>query len=201
MITSVQEHDQVHLTLVITVVFFKEFLDFLNHFIEVHHLLVNASIDVDAFVEISEDESLAVEDLLSGNSELGLSSLYELLFKPLAFLEFDQTISENTGVLVNPKSHESHGCGDLLLVSINDTLVDTGNISKVEKVMLLGRGRLEGSIEHLVVDLKLSFNEGIEAVSYFLNEGGVEGRSDSFIDSSNSFILEVGESQDVEVSL
>jgi hypothetical protein len=67
--------------------------------------------------------------------------------------------------------------------------------------MLLGRSRLKRSVKHLVVDLKLSFNERVEAVSYFLNERSVKCRSNSFIDSSNSFILEISEGQDIEMSL
>jgi hypothetical protein len=43
--------------------------------------------------------------------------------------------------------------------------------------MLLGRSRLERSIKNQVVDLKLSFNKGIQAVSYLLNEGRVESSS------------------------
>jgi hypothetical protein len=41
----------------------------------------------------------------------------------------------------------------VLLISVNNTLVDTGNISKVKLVMLLGRSRLKRTVKHLVVDL------------------------------------------------
>ena len=75
MVTSVQEHDQIHLHFHHAVVVLKELLDLLDHFAEVVYLLVDPVIDINALEEVSEDDAISVEDLFARDGELGLASI------------------------------------------------------------------------------------------------------------------------------
>ena len=164
MVASIQEHDQIHLHFHHAVVVLKELLDLLDHFAEVVYLLVDPVIDINALEEVTEDDAISVEDLFSRDGELGLASIDQLILEPLTLFHFNQTISKYAHVLMQPQSQERDGLLGELPVSRDNALVDSGNITQVEKVMLLGGGGLQRACEHRLVDLELCLNKGSKAI-------------------------------------
>ena len=65
---------------------------------------------------------------------------------------------------MQPQSQERDGLLGELPVSRDNALVDSGNITQVEKVMLLGGGGLQRACEHGLVDLELCLNKGSKAI-------------------------------------
>jgi len=108
-VTSVQEHDQVHLSLNSTIVFSKVLLDLSLEHSQVLDLLVDTHIDIDTVQEISKDDALRVEQVFFVNLESGLDLLFHDTGQVLAISVVDKTISNDTGVLVVPESKELAG--------------------------------------------------------------------------------------------
>jgi len=108
-VTSVQEHDQVHLSLNSTIVFNKVLLDLSLEHSQVLDLLVDTHIDIDTVQEISKDDALRVEQVFFVNLESGLDLLFHDTRQVLAISAVDKTISNDTGVLVVPESKELAG--------------------------------------------------------------------------------------------
>jgi len=89
MFTGIQEHDKVHLIFSRWIVVFEELLDLLDHLSKVINLLVDTLVDINAFIEVSENESVGIIDLFAWYGKFSLAPVNQLIIEPFAFLSFN----------------------------------------------------------------------------------------------------------------
>jgi len=104
----------VHLGLDSTIVLAKVLFDLGLQFLQVLLLLVDSSVYINTFHKVTEDNALRVEKFLLWHLELGLDLVDHNAGKELAISVVNETVTNDTGVLVVPKSKElARGLGQL----------------------------------------------------------------------------------------
>ena len=88
-----------------------------------------------------------------------------------------------------------------LLVCADNALENFGNVSQVKGVVRFAGRRLHGSVEDLVVNLELGFDEWRDAASYVRVEVGEECVHDCSEDHTDGRERHVGVSDDIEETL
>lgn len=201
MITSIQEHDEWHLNLVDTVVVLKVLFDLGLHSTEVFNLSIDASLNINAIHEVTEDDSLSVKDVFFLAVKLALCLVDEQVVNELAIWVVRKTITEDTFILVDPESEKLCHRSGILLVYNDTATEDLGDISQVESIVTLVWRWLERSIEHIVVDFKLCLDQWVDALLNVTIEVLVEGLQDRLEDRGDSLESHLSITDDVELTL
>ena len=103
-----------HLGLDSTIVLAKVLFDLGLQFLQVLLLLVDSSVYINTFHKVTEDNALRVEKFLLWHLELGLDLVDHNAGQELAISVVNETVTNDTGVLVVPKSKElARGLGQL----------------------------------------------------------------------------------------
>jgi len=102
-VTSVQEHDKMHLNLDRAVVLLKELFNFLNEDFEIVNLSVDSRICINTFHVVSIDEPLSIVNAIFLKVESLHGFLQAVVSKPVAINVVDQTVTEDTKVFVKPQ--------------------------------------------------------------------------------------------------
>lgn len=105
-ITSIQEENQLHLTLALGVVVLKVLLDLLDHAGQILQVLVRSVFTIHAETKVRENDSIVLKDLVLGQFEFPFGLIHEELKKHVLVGIIDHTVTEDTLVLVNPETDQ-----------------------------------------------------------------------------------------------
>jgi hypothetical protein len=104
-VARIKEHDQLHLILHRAIVLLKVLDDLVHQDLKVFNLSVYPGFDVDTIHVVSEHEPLGIEDVCFFELE-GFAGLYrQLLVEPISVNIIDQSVTEDSLVLVDPKTY------------------------------------------------------------------------------------------------
>ena len=139
---------------------FEILLNALDELLEVVNNLICTVITIVTELVISEDDTLAIHNVLFSDLEVLLRLREDELLKHFLVVLIDHTIGEDTHVLVEPELQELDLGVDSLLMSTANTLEDLADITQVKGVMRLVGSGLElhldtrvdnlGGLDHLV---------------------------------------------------
>jgi len=100
----IEEHDELHGMLASRVEVLKVLFNSLDHERDILDLDVRPVLSVNAVEEVSEDDSLLVEELIFLNIKF-LAFFEKKVEKEIFILVIDHSVSENSLVLMDPESH------------------------------------------------------------------------------------------------
>lgn len=201
MITRIEEHDKLHLSLDCAIVLAKILCNLLNEDFEVWYLPIDPLLNVDAVHIISKDKSLSVVDLFLGKGQ-GLTGLACKNFvKPGSVWVVTKSITEHSLVLVDPETRCVHWLVAMSTVGDAETLSNPGDVSEVEGVVRLVGCWLQGAVEDLVVDTECHGDQWCNRILNLLTKVIVEGSDDGGEDLADTLVSELCVGQDVEVTL
>jgi len=128
-ITSIQEHNEVHGDLDSVIHVSKVFFDLFDHVSKITDIDVRSVITIDSIIEIAKYDSFILKDLFFGQLEHSFAFLEIKISKLIFIIIVNHTITKDSLVLVNPKSNKVSFSLHGLPISRTNSLENLGHIS------------------------------------------------------------------------
>jgi hypothetical protein len=188
MVTSVQEHNKFHWILLAIVVVAQVLDNDLHECVKILNHDVWSILSINAIQVITEDDSLTAKDLFFSKFVDLCALLHDEVKKDFFVLVGNHSVSEDSLILVDPKSNDINLSLSGLLIGRANTLENLGDVSQVESVVGLGRSWSQ-VVSDSVVDLDGRLHQVCALVGNFWLEASYECLNDLLEDHSDGFVV------------